>query len=59
MAKKTASQIVLKIFANESLEVCEQLLGIAREALRGRRPKPLATKKAKKTAPLAEPAPLE
>ncbi len=37
-ARKTASQIVLDIFLRESPEVCEQLLGVAKAALKSRVP---------------------
>lgn len=36
-AKKTASQIVLDIFLRESPEVCDQLLGVAKAALKSRK----------------------
>ena len=36
-ARKTSSQIVLDIFLRESPEVCEQLLGVAKAALKSRR----------------------
>lgn len=37
MAKKTSSQVVMDIFLRESVEVCEQLLGVAKAALKSRK----------------------
>lgn len=53
MAKKTSSQIVLDIFLRESPEVCEQLIGVAKSALKSRRAagsKPVARAARKVTA---------
>ena len=37
MAKKVASQIVMDIFLKEPVDVCEQLLGVAKAALKSRK----------------------
>lgn len=57
MAKKTSSQVVMDIFLRESVEVCEQLLGVAKAALKSRKgaSRPVARAARKTSATLAEP----
>ena len=57
-ARKTSSQIVLDIFLRESPEVCDQLLGVAKAALKSRRTasaRPVA-RAARKPAQQVEPS---
>ena len=52
-AKRTSSQIVLDIFLRESPEVCEQLLGVAKAALKSRRGTTPPAKRTVRVKPIA------
>ena len=53
-ARKTSSQIVLDIFLRESPEVCEQLLGVAKAALKSRKGPAPAKRTVRKPVPVLD-----